>query len=184
MLENDFNLRVNKELVLSPVRIRTRTRLQNVVKGNLKKKSGPVYSSIFIISKSEKDANLSRKELGSKPWLVLTVWAITYSLNSDWKRWPDFCFSSFCTYLSLFSIKVGWGGGEGATSWWVPHFFVRAELKLVSVVLVCTLIRYQIILALSKRKVSIIGFHSLSDKNDADWCRSFEIFSSWHSFLS
>ena len=50
---------VNKELVLSPVRIRTRTRLQNVVKGNLKKKSGPVYSSIFIISKSEKDANLS-----------------------------------------------------------------------------------------------------------------------------
>lgn len=65
MLENDFNLSVNKELVLSPVRIRTRTRLQNVVKGNLKKKSGPVYSSIFIISKSDKDANLSRKELGS-----------------------------------------------------------------------------------------------------------------------
>lgn len=59
MLENDFNLSVNKELVLSPVRIRTRIRLQNVVKGNLKKKSGPVYSSIFIISKSEKDANLS-----------------------------------------------------------------------------------------------------------------------------
>ena len=66
MLENDFNLRVNKELVLSPVRIRTRTRLQNVVKGKLKKKKkGPVYSSIFIISKSDKDANLSRKELGS-----------------------------------------------------------------------------------------------------------------------
>lgn len=64
MLENDFNLRVNKELVLSPVRIRTRTRLQNVVKGKLKK-NGPVYSSIFIISKSDKDANLSRKELGS-----------------------------------------------------------------------------------------------------------------------
>lgn len=41
MLENDFNLRVNKELVLSPVRIRTRTRLQNVVKGNLKKKKWP-----------------------------------------------------------------------------------------------------------------------------------------------
>lgn len=67
MLENDFNLRVNKELVLSPVRIRTSIRLQNVVKGNLKKKNGPVYSSIFIISKSEKDANLSSKELGSKP---------------------------------------------------------------------------------------------------------------------
>ena len=47
-------------------------------------------------------------------------------------------------------------------------FFVRAELKLVSVALVCTLIRYQIILALSKGKVSIIGFHSLSDKTDAD----------------
>lgn len=49
MLENDFNLRVNKELVLSPVRIRTRTRLQNVVKGKLKKKKAQyivVYSSL------------------------------------------------------------------------------------------------------------------------------------------
>lgn len=49
MLENDFNLSVNKELVLSPVRIRTRIRLQNVVKGNLKKKMAQyivVYSSL------------------------------------------------------------------------------------------------------------------------------------------
>ena len=47
MLENDFNLRVNKELVLSPVRIRTRTRLQNVVKGKLKKKKKAQYIVVY-----------------------------------------------------------------------------------------------------------------------------------------
>lgn len=34
-----------------------------------------------------------------------------YSLNSDLKRWPDFCFSSFFTYLSLFTIRRGGGRG-------------------------------------------------------------------------
>ena len=47
------------------------------------------------------------------------------------KRWPDFCFSSCCTYLSLFSIRGGWGwGGEGATSWWVPHFFCQSWTEI------------------------------------------------------
>lgn len=59
--------------------------------------------------------------------------------------------------------------------------FVRAELKLASVVPVCTVetllkIKYQIILALSKGKVSIIGFHSLSDNTDVRLMQKFLIF--------
>ena len=88
-----------------------------------------------------------------------------YVFPKFWLKTLARFFFQFILYLSVLvfhkgGVRGGGGGGgggggvEGATSWWVPHFFVRAELKLVSVVLVCTLIRYQIILALSK----VFGF--------------------------